>query len=268
MLFMHLDQLSKSQIVLLTLLVSFVTSIATGIVTVSLMDQAPPIVAQTINRVIERTVEKVVPSGQAASTIITQEKTVVVKESDQIADAVKKVSPSLVRLYASSAEGSAFLGLGVVVGGFGTVVTDAAAIGEAGDASVTFPDGTHARVFVRSRDRENGLAFLEAATSSEAHAAWVPAAVSGGQLSLGESVIALSGKTIARIADGIVVALVPPKDSMAEIVETNISDDILLAGSPLVDIDGGIVGISTWVSRNASTGGFISARALLPPSSE
>ena len=265
---MHLDQLSKSQIVLLTLLVSFVTSIATGIVTVSLMDQAPPIVAQTINRVIERTVEKVVQSGQAASTVITQEKTVVVRESDQIADAVKKVSPSLVRLDASSADGSAFLGVGIVIGAFGTVVTDAAALGDSGDASAAFSDGTHARVFVRSRDRENGLAFLEAATSSEAHAAWVPAAVSGGQLSLGESVVALSGKTIARIADGIVVALVPAKGGTAEIIETNISDDILIGGSPLVDIDGGIVGISTWVSRNASSGGFVSARALLPPPAE
>ena len=172
------------------------------------------------------------------------------------------------RLYANSAEGSAFLGLGIVVGAFGTVVTDAAALGESGDASVTFSDGTHARVFVKSRDRENGLAFLEAATSSEVHAAWVPAAVSSGQLALGESVVVLSGNTIARIADGIVVALVPASGGTAEIVDTNISEGMLLAGSSLIDIDGGIVGISTWVSRNASSGGFISARALLPPPAE
>ena len=72
---MDMEHLSKSQIVLLTLLVSFVTSIATGIVTVSLMDQAPPAIAQTVNRIIERTVEKVVSSGQsAAATVVTQEK--------------------------------------------------------------------------------------------------------------------------------------------------------------------------------------------------
>ena len=51
---MDMEELSKSQIILLTLLVSFVTSIATGIVTVSLMNQAPPAIAQTVNRIIER----------------------------------------------------------------------------------------------------------------------------------------------------------------------------------------------------------------------
>ena len=53
---MEMEKLNKSQIVLLTLLVSFVTLIATGVVTVSLMDQAPPAIAQTVNRIVERTV--------------------------------------------------------------------------------------------------------------------------------------------------------------------------------------------------------------------
>ena len=92
---MDIEQLSKSQIILLTLLVSFVTSIATGIVTVSLMGQAPPSIAQSVNRIVERTVEKVIPAGQTASTVITREKTVVVKESDLISEAVERS----IRLY-------------------------------------------------------------------------------------------------------------------------------------------------------------------------
>ena len=81
---MELEKLNKSQIVLLTLLVSFMTSIATGIVTVSLMQQAPPEITETVSRVVEHTVEKVVPGQTAAVAVPQTIKTVVVKESDLI----------------------------------------------------------------------------------------------------------------------------------------------------------------------------------------
>ena len=57
---MNLEQIKRTQIVLLTLFVSFITSIATGIVTVTLLDQAPTDVTRTIDRVVEKTVERVV----------------------------------------------------------------------------------------------------------------------------------------------------------------------------------------------------------------
>ena len=56
---MDIKELDKKQLILLTLLITFVVSIATGIVTVSLMNQAPKSVPQTINNVIQRTIEKV-----------------------------------------------------------------------------------------------------------------------------------------------------------------------------------------------------------------
>jgi hypothetical protein len=56
---MDIKDLNKSQLVLLTLLISFVVSIATGVTTVSLMQQNPDPVPQTINRIIQRTIEKV-----------------------------------------------------------------------------------------------------------------------------------------------------------------------------------------------------------------
>lgn len=59
---MDIQDLNKSQLILLALLISFVTSIASAIATVSLMEQVPPPVTQTINRVIQNTIEKVVPS--------------------------------------------------------------------------------------------------------------------------------------------------------------------------------------------------------------
>ena len=65
---MDLKDLNKQQLILLTMLFSFVISIATGIVSISLMKVAPPIVPQTINRVIERTINNVVTAPEEKKT--------------------------------------------------------------------------------------------------------------------------------------------------------------------------------------------------------
>ena len=56
---MNIEDLSKSQLLLLMVLVNFIVSIATGVLTVSLLDQTPTTVTRTINQLVERTVETV-----------------------------------------------------------------------------------------------------------------------------------------------------------------------------------------------------------------
>ncbi len=265
---MDMEHLTKSQIVLLTLLVSFMTSIATGIVTVSLMDQAPPIVASTVNRVIEKTIETVVPAPQgqpaaAATTIVTNEKTVVVTESEQIAKAVARVSPSLVRVYTSAAEPS-FLGLGVVIDSGGTIVADIASLDERPEASIVLPDSTRVRAFVTKRDTALGIAYLSVSTTTEAQLSkpitWRPVSIATDKPVLGASSVALSGKTVARIASGLVTALIEDNS----IIDTNVAEPSIMQGSPLIDTSGNLVGVSTGVSRASSGQGFIAATQLLP----
>lgn len=266
---MDIEHLNKWQVVMLTLLVSFVTSIATGIVTVSLMDQAPPIVAATVNRVIEKTVETVTapPIGQpaaAATTIVTKEKTVVVSESEQIAKAVDAISPSVVRIY-SSAEEPVFLGLGVVMDSGGTIITDSAAIDERPEATIALSDSTRVRAFVTRRDTEHRIAYLKTSTTTEAQAAkaitWKPVSIASNKPVLGATVVALSGKSVARIASGIVTALLGESGS---VIDTNVPENSILPGSPLVDSTGNLVGVSTGMSRALSAQGFIAATELLP----
>src|SRR3989344_7261533 len=91
---MNIDDLSKSQLLLLTLLVNFVMSIATGIVTVSLLDEAPATVTQTVNRIVEHTIETVVPSTETASVATAQP-----SEEDLLVAAVQGASVRTVNVY-------------------------------------------------------------------------------------------------------------------------------------------------------------------------
>lgn len=262
---MDIEQLSKVQIVLLTLLVSFVTSIATGIVTVSLMGQAPPSVAQTVNRVIERTVQTVVPSGQSAAAVVTREKTVVVPESELISDAVAKASPSVVRLFSSDAEKPTFLGLGVVLDASGTIATDSDALGTAADAVVVLGGDTRVRAFVSGHDTGTGIAYLASASTTKDGGTplWSPAGIAADPTTLGQTVVVFAGNAISRIADGIVTALVPAQDSGPQILDTSIAQAGIMYGSPLVDSTGNLLGVSTGVSRASSVSGFVPASAIV-----
>src|SRR6185312_489761 len=120
---MDLEKLTKHQIVLLTLLVSFVTSVATGIVSVSLMDQAPPGVTHTINQIVERTVQEVAPSQPAAAASI---KTVVVKDDDLTAQSIASVQKSVIRIVEKG--GDQLVARGVIVGANGTALSDQATL--------------------------------------------------------------------------------------------------------------------------------------------
>ena len=99
---MNLEELNKSQVVLLTLLISFVTSMATGIVAVSLMEQGVSPVTNTVNKIVERTKEIIVKVEDPRDpVIITEEKTVVIHEEDLVASAIAKNKDSSVSIYKS-----------------------------------------------------------------------------------------------------------------------------------------------------------------------
>ena len=97
---MQIEELNKSQIVLLTLLISFVTSMATGIVTVSLMEQGVTPVSNTVNQIVERTKEVIVKVQDPQGPVVIKEKeTVIVKQADLVASAVAKVYDDTVAIY-------------------------------------------------------------------------------------------------------------------------------------------------------------------------
>ncbi len=265
---MNLEELTKSQIILLTLLVSFVTSIATGIVTVSLMEQAPPAIAQTVNRVVERTIERVVPAASQAAAVVTTEKTVVVKESDLIGQAIAATSPAIVRIVREDKNAEqetieTFLTLGVVLNESGLVLAES--LRDTSGLIAVRSDGVRARLWFVSKDDGTGLSRLQAATSTDAAPlSWKPLALSSGQPALGESVVALTLRDSLRVAQGIVTEV---PDGDGSFIDTDIPPGSILAGTPVIDLDGRLVGISTMASRAASENAFLPASRITRDSS-
>ncbi len=90
-----MDNLTKTQFVTLIILVSFVTSLATGIVTVTLVNQAPPLMTQTINKVIEKVTPGLINSKE------NQTASVVISEQDSVVKTVEKVSSAVVSVIAT-----------------------------------------------------------------------------------------------------------------------------------------------------------------------
>ncbi|MBI5004373.1 serine protease [Candidatus Kaiserbacteria bacterium] len=266
---MDIEDLTKSQIILLTLLVSFMTSIATGIVTVALMQQAPPTVVQSVNRIIRQTVGQVASSTRAtqpAAATVTQVKTVVVRDSDTISQAVESVSHSVVRLYSHNVESSRSLGLGVIINSSGLVIFDESALGEESQADIKLADGSLIRAFVINRDNNHGLAYLAQAMSSTTPPKGSAVALSTTAAKLGDMVVAIEGSSADRIRAGYVTAIFSAKDTgSVNVLETDIPNQGIVPGTPLIDSTGNLIGLSTGVSRAAGDGAFIPASAFSPP---
>jgi len=103
---MDIKDLNKSQLILLAVLLSFVTSIATGITTVTLMQQAPSSVTVPITKVVRETVEKIVPVKDTSEAALSPEQKKLLEELKAIKpltvtlflkgkDAVEGVSPKI-----------------------------------------------------------------------------------------------------------------------------------------------------------------------------
>ncbi|PIR85094.1 hypothetical protein COU15_02445 [Candidatus Kaiserbacteria bacterium CG10_big_fil_rev_8_21_14_0_10_45_20] len=248
---MDIEQLSKSQIVLLVLLVSFVTSIATGIVTVSLLAQAPPAITQTVNRVVERTIETVVPSdSQQAASVITTETTVIVKEDELITESIQKSFEKIGRIRSGTATSSPIVGMGVLISN-GQVITDLS-IADKEEHLISFSGGDFLYT-VSAEHKTIGVAVLTPVDERPS--------VSGfrvgdsNSLKLGQTQIALFGLNNNKVsinsysAQSVLTEVeVGEKKVSVRLLDTT-PEAAFTPGAPLITIFGDLVGISTSVSR-------------------
>jgi len=240
---MDIEQLTKHQIVLLTLLVSFVTSIATGIVTVSLMDQAPAGVTKIVNQIVEHTVETVAPQTQgAAAATATTEKTVVVKDDDLAAQSIASAQKAIVRITASG--GKDLIARGVIIDSKGTALTDSSALAASGAASfdAILSSGERVAVSKVSTATTSPIATLTLAVGTST--GYAPAKMgSASNLKLGQSVIRIGGVGSDTVGNGVVASL--PKDEAGSQTQIEATVSSATPGSILITLFGEIIGMTT-----------------------
>lgn len=252
---MQMEELTKTQVVLLTLFVSFVTSIATGIVTVTLMEQAPATVTQTINRVVERTVERIVPGETKIKEV-----PVVTTGEDQVVNAIAQSAPALVRIYAFASDGISTatstpllaeqIGVGFLVSKTGLVATAAHLIGDATPAvGITLASGEILLARAVARDATLDLMLLEVATSTRKTFPVLPLAES--PVSLGKTAIALVPGDTDLVAMGIVASAQEGNASTTPELTTTISLRGNSPGGPVIDTGGFAIGLMTGEQTSA-----------------
>jgi len=242
---MDLEHLNKTQIILLTLLVSFVTSIATGIVTVSLVNQAPPQMQAAVNHIIERTVQQVMPATQTASPATTI-KTVVVKNDDLAAQSIASVRKSIIRIVSADAP-DIMVARGIIIDAKGVAITDRGVLDAAASYLAILPDGTHVPAAVRSSGTTTPVALLDLTLATSTPALTPATFADPSKLQLGQSVIRIGGTGGDSVGEG-VIAMLPASDkSASRMVEASVSS--ATPGSVLISLFGEVIGIITTDSQ-------------------
>lgn len=257
---MDIEHLTKTQIVLLVLLVSFVTSMATGIVTVSLMDQAPQGMTYTINRIIEKSAEAV--TGMVTEDVKETDQTQTISGTKTVADVVAEASPSLVRVYTPVVEGGEeYAGLGVVAFDTQTVVTTVPGIVSDTVYSVHLSDGSRVSATVRLTDSVSGISIL---TLSLPEGGVLPSAIrltTETNLRLGQALMLLGGRDSVELVTGLLTAI--PEEGL---LGTNITAGTRFVGGPALTSSGSCAGIVSVVEGVVSIVPFSRISALLETS--
>ncbi|MDO8659988.1 MAG: hypothetical protein Q7K54_05330 [Candidatus Parcubacteria bacterium] len=225
---MDIKDLNKSQLILLAVLLSFVTSIATGITTVTLMQQAPASFTAPVNNVIRQTIEKI-QRVEGKTTV----QTVVVKEEDLVVDAIAKnksaiftISKEIIDIELKTVEVSA--GRGFAVSADGTIVADGGLIPDKGVYYVKNDSGKFKADFVSIDKAGFSLLKIGASLDGKSKAVFtVPAFGDLEKMKIGQKIIVVGSSISSYIFEN---------------ADINISK--ASSGAMVLDLDGNVLGIS------------------------
>ena len=246
-----MEDLTKHQLILIVLLITFVTSIATGIITFTLLSEAPIEVTQQINRVVEKTIERVVTEPGKPDKVVT---TVIVNEEDRVLESIAKNEKSIVRLKTTGADGTeVFSGIGLVISADGIIVADLRSYNTASKYTISFNDSQTYSVGKTFVDNKNGLVFLKTVVPANETPKYTfyPATFGNSDgLKIGQSLVAISGSNSNAASIGRVFQLKFGEDKKTiEEIFSDIKVSRSHFGSPILNLSGEVVGLESPVGE-------------------
>ncbi len=285
-----MEDLTKSQLVLLFILISIVVSFSTAIVTATLFQQAPSSVTNTIQRVVEKTV------GGDSKDADSKETIRIVTEEERVIEVVKNVSPAVVSIIASKdlpiieqcytspfgdneALNQAFpefvipqlckrgtekkqisAGSGFIVRGDGMIVTNKHVVQDReAEYTVVMNDEKKFSAKVLVRDPLEDVALLKIDAKDLPH------------LSMGDSNTLRTGQRVIAIGNalgefqntvslgvisGLSRTLVASGETLRSVIQTDAAINPGNSGGPLIDLEGNVIGVNTAIAAGAQSVGF------------
>jgi putative serine protease PepD len=185
------------------------------------------------------------------------------------ADIYNTVAPSVVTIEAAHPDGSGDSGTGVIVNADGTVLTALHVVKGASAIRLTFADGTQAAAAVASSDPTRDIATLAPATLPSIV---VPAVLgSSNRLAVGDPVVAIGnplGLTLSTTT-GVVSGLDrqtknPDGTGLSGLIQFDAAVNPGSSGGPLLNGEGGVVGIVVALANPTSAGTFIGIGFAVP----
>lgn len=242
---MDVKELNKTQLILLAVLLSFVTSIATGITTVTLMQQAPVSFTAPVNRVIQQTIEKI-QQVEGKTTV----QTVVVKEEDLVVDAIAKNNSAVFSIIKETqdTDGQTIevsAGRGFAISTDGIIVADASLVPDKEVYYVKNDSGKFKADFVSTN--KAGFSFLKIGASVNGTDKLVFTVPAFGDLSLmkvGQKILVLGNSISSSIFEG-------NNDVNINVTKSN-------TGGLVLNLDGEVIGIALF----SDTADFASIKSI------
>jgi hypothetical protein len=218
------------------------------------MQQTPEPVTQTINRVIERTVETVAQTPvEDIKNIIAQPDnskevvTVVVNQEDQSINAVSKNENSIARIFLNT-KNKEFVTLGIILNQAGDILVDKRMI-DRRTTYVAFVAGKEFLVKYLPGSETND--FITLKIQGENPNTFTPASWGDSDtLKLAQSVISLAGSRQTSVAIGEIESLNKNTEGILSSIDTSVNGQHVVTGSVLLNLQGFIVGIKIFTHED------------------